>query len=143
MSRHSDVVRDHGTNPRNVGEIPGAPVGQAGTPGQGPFVCLWLRIEGGVVADARFKTYGCPSAIASGSVLTEMVKGRAICDCAAIDAGQLLDALGGLPLGKGPCADLAVAALHDALSKADGPAAGRAAASTGDREQANRDDDTG
>ena len=143
MSRYSDVVREHGTNPRNVGEIPGAPVGHAGTPGQGPFVCLWLRVEGDTVTDARFKTYGCPSAIASGSVLTEMVKGRAVDGCAAIDAGQLLDALGGLPLGKGPCADLAVAALHDALSKVNGHAPGRAAVSTGDREQANRDDDTG
>ena len=120
MSRYSDIVREHVGSPRNVGEIPDVPFGEAGTQGQGPYMRLWLRVEDGMVADVRFKTYGCPAAIAGGSVLTEMVEGKPVTRCAAFDSGQLLDALGGLPLGKGHCADIAVAALRDALSKIDG-----------------------
>lgn len=117
MPRYSGVVREHAGSPRNVGEIPGLPFGEAGTPGQGPNMRLWLRVVDGRVVEARFKTYGCPASIASGSVLTEMVKGKPVEECACIDAGQLLDALDGLPLGKGHCADLAIAALRDAMAR--------------------------
>ena len=123
MSSYSDIVRDHFANPRNVGEIAGVPFGQAGKPGEGPHMRLWLRVVDDVVAEVRYKTYGCPASIASGSALTEMVEGQSVEACGAISAGGLLAALGGLPLGKRHCAQLAISALRDALARATAPAA--------------------
>jgi NifU-like protein involved in Fe-S cluster formation len=114
---YSDGVRDHFFNPRNAGPLAGAThIGTAGDPGRGPFVKLFIRLDGGTVADIAFQTYGCAAAIASCSKLTEMVKGKTIKEALAITPDALLAALGGLPLGKRHCPGLAVDALANALA---------------------------
>ena len=118
MPRYNATVRDHAGQPRNVGEIPGVPYGEGGRKGEGPYMRLWLRIEGGMVTDVAFRTYGCPASIASGSMVTELIRGQNVEHCLAISSRDVLQALGGLPLGKTHCAGLAVTALRDALRKA-------------------------
>lgn len=116
MGRFSETLMDHFSYPRNSG-VMDAPdrVGQAGTPGRGPFMTLHLKLEGGTVAAAKFQTYGCGASIAAGSMLTEMVTGRAVGDCRALTSDDLSEALGGFPPDKAHCPVLAVAALRDAL----------------------------
>lgn len=118
MGRFSDVLMDHFTYPRNSGALE-APdrVGLAGSPGQGPFMSLHLRLEGRTVAAARFQTYGCGASIAAGSMLTEMVVGRTVDECRALTAERLSEALEGFPPDKLHCPVLAVAALHRALEE--------------------------
>jgi NifU-like protein involved in Fe-S cluster formation len=120
MGRFSETLMDHFTYPRNSGalDVPDR-VGRGGTPGQGPFLILQLRLDGDVVAAARFQTHGCGASIAAGSMLTEMIVGRTLDDCRALTAEQLSTALGGFPPDKRHCPILAVAALRDALG--DGP----------------------
>jgi nitrogen fixation NifU-like protein len=116
MSRFSETLMDHFSYPRNSGVLE-APdrVGQTGTPGQGPFLILQLRLNGGVVAAARFQTYGCGASIAAGSMLTEMIIGRTVADCLALTPEHLSQALGGFPPDKQHCPIMAVAALREAL----------------------------
>ncbi len=118
---YSDTIIDHFRSPRNVGplERPDA-MGVAGTPGEGNFMVIELRLCGGIIDAARFQTYGCPGAVASGSCLAEWVSGMPVSEAAGITAEQLDSRLDGLPLGKGYCAALAVAALQEALSEAAG-----------------------
>ena len=115
---YSEIVMDHFQNPRNVGK-PGEfnARGVSGNPDAGPFMVLYLDIEGEGIRGAAFQTYGCGPAIAAGSLLTEMVKGRSVAEARSITSHVLLDRLGGLPLGKTHCADLAVSALRDALGQ--------------------------
>ena len=114
---YSDSVRDHFVNPRNAGSLVGATrIGTAGNPGNGPFVKLFVRLEGDTVADITFQTYGCAAAIASCSKLTDMVKGKAVQEALSVTPDALLAAIGGLPLGKRHCPGLAVEALTNALA---------------------------
>jgi NifU-like protein involved in Fe-S cluster formation len=113
---YSSTVLKHFTNPSNAGRLEDAnAVGQAGTPGQGNYLVLHLRIAGDRVVKATFQSYGCPGAIASGSVTTELVAGKTVEEAATISPRTILDALDGLPLGRAHCAELAAAALKDAL----------------------------
>ena len=76
---YTQTVMDHFTNPRNVGEIEDANgVGEVGNSRCGDIMKMYLKIEDGRIADVKFKTYGCGSAIASSSVATEMIKGKTI-----------------------------------------------------------------
>lgn len=114
--QYSQMVLKHFTKPSNVGRLEDAnAVGQAGSPGQGNYLILHLRIEGGRVVRAAFQTFGCPSAIAAGSMMTELVTGKSIEEAAGITGKVVLDALDGLPLGRTHCADLAATALQNAL----------------------------
>lgn len=115
----SDTVMDHFTNPRHVGTLasPDA-VGKAGTPGRGNYMVLQLRVDGDRIVDCAYMTFGCPPAIAAGSVLTEIILGMRTGDALRITAEHLEEALGGLPLGRRHCAALAVQALRAALSAA-------------------------
>ena len=122
MPDYTANALDHFANPRNAGALEGADlVGTAGTPGQGPHVQMFVKLGGAgdgnstTIADIRFKTWGCPAAIASCSKLTEMVKGSPVAEALSVTPGNLLEAIGGLPLGKHHCPRLAVAALRDAL----------------------------
>jgi nitrogen fixation NifU-like protein len=118
--KYSDIVLDHFRHPRNGGALPEADgVGTAGSLGQGAFLRLFLRLEGERVAQATFQTYGCGPAIAAGSLLTELIQGQTLADCAAITAEGLTEALGGLPPDKEHCAALAVDALRQALQALD------------------------
>ena len=92
--------------------------GQAGMPGEGPYLRLFLSIEGERILEAHFETYGCPSAVACGSWVCRWVEGRSLNQVTVLDADSLMKVLGGLPLGKDHTAQLAVRALHAAIAQA-------------------------
>ncbi len=99
MWNYTDQVMDHFMNPRNVGEIenPSA-TGEVGNASCGDALKLTLSIDkNDVITDAKFKTFGCASAIASSSVLTEMVKGKTLDEAAKITNEEIAAALGSLP----------------------------------------------
>ena len=113
---YSQVASEHFHQLRRVGPLEGAThTGTAGTPGEGPYVVLWVRVEGEIICAAAYKTFGCPAAIASASVLAELVEGKRVAEALAIDEGALTQALGGLPEGKDHCPRLAIEALGQAL----------------------------
>jgi nitrogen fixation NifU-like protein len=117
---YSQQVEEHFAKPRNCGELLEADgVGQAGQPGRGNYMIVWVKLEGGCVVDASYKTYGCPPAIAAGSILTEMVKGASTEHALTITREQLIEAMGGLPLGREHCAALALKALDKAVHDAN------------------------
>ena len=119
---YSPQTLDHFNRPRNVGALPSpTAVGSEGKPGAGNYMVIHIRVEGGCIVEICYQTYGCPGAIACGSAVTEMAKGRTLAEAAAITRDDLDRCLGGLPLGKGHCADLAVRALQDAIRKEDRP----------------------
>jgi nitrogen fixation NifU-like protein len=87
----------------------------AGTPGEGPYLLLWFEVSEGVIVRASYQTYGCPSAIASGSIAAQVLVGRRIEQAALLTAEDILLLLGGLPAGKEHCAKLVVTALANAF----------------------------
>ncbi len=113
---YSAKVMDHFMNPRNVGEIEGADgVGEVGNPACGDMMRLYLKIEEGFVRDAKFRTFGCGAAIASSSMLTEMIKGKTVDEVRAITNQQVAEALDGLPAVKIHCSVMAEQAVKSAL----------------------------
>ncbi|MCX5829021.1 MAG: Fe-S cluster assembly scaffold protein NifU [Deltaproteobacteria bacterium] len=116
MSQYSDKVMDHFANPRNVGEIENADgIGKVGNPVCGDIMNLYLRVENNVITDAKFKTFGCGAAIATSSMVTELVKGKTIDEALAITNRAVAEALGGLPPIKMHCSVLAEEALQSAI----------------------------
>jgi nitrogen fixation protein NifU and related proteins len=118
MSEHpySDKVMDHFLNPRNVGEIPDASgVGSVGNPICGDVMKMFIKVENGIIIDAKFKTYGCGAAIATSSMVTEMVKGKPVEEALKISNKSVADALDGLPAVKLHCSVLAEEALKAAV----------------------------
>ena len=117
---YSEKVMDHFMNPRNVGEIDGADgVGEVGNPACGDMMRLYLKIEEGRVRDAKFRTFGCGAAIASSSMLTEMIKGKTVDEARAITNQQVAEALDGLPAVKIHCSVMAEQAVKSALDDYD------------------------
>jgi nitrogen fixation NifU-like protein len=113
---YSAKVMDHFMNPRNVGEIEGADgVGEVGNPACGDMMRLYLKIEDGRVVDARFRTFGCGAAIASSSMLTEMIKGKTVEEAREITNHAVAEALDGLPAVKIHCSVMAEQAVRSAL----------------------------
>jgi nitrogen fixation NifU-like protein len=116
MSRFSEILMDHFSYPRNQGRMDSPDcVGTAGTPGNGPFIALYLKLEGDRIAESKYQCNGCGVTIAAGSMLTEMIAGRTIEECLAITPEQLAEALDGVPPDKAHAPVLAVAALREAL----------------------------
>jgi nitrogen fixation protein NifU and related proteins len=113
---YSEQVRDHYANPRNVGTV-ADPSGQAivRSPQDSDTVLITLRIENGVVEEAKFKCMGCAVAIACSSMATEMVLGKAVEEAASISEQQVADALGGIPEYKMRCSNLAPEAIRRAI----------------------------
>jgi nitrogen fixation NifU-like protein len=114
---YSDQVMDHFSNPRNVGEIEDADgVGQIGNPVCGDVMRISIRVDDeDRVAEAMFKTFGCGAAVATSSMVTEMVKGKTLGEAAEISNKAVAEALGGLPAAKMHCSNLAADALHLAI----------------------------
>lgn len=114
---YSDKVMDHFTNPRNVGEIPDANgVGTVGNPICGDVMKMYIKIDADVIVDAKFKTFGCGAAIATSSMVTEMVKGKTVDEALKISNKAVAEALGGLPPVKMHCSVLAEEALKSAIA---------------------------
>src|SRR2546426_385279 len=114
---YSATVLDHFHRPRNAGTVEGATHrGGAGTPGERPYMLICLKVQNGIIERAGFTTYGCPGAVACGSLTTELVTGRSVDIAGRIEANDLMTLLGGLPAGKEHCAELGVTALRNALS---------------------------
>ena len=116
---YSDKAIDHYENPRNVGSLDknddGVGTGIVGAPACGDVMKLQIKVEGDVITDAKFKTYGCGSAIASSSLVTEWVKGMKISDAMQIKNSQIAEELS-LPPVKIHCSVLAEDAIKAAIA---------------------------
>ncbi len=113
---YGEKVMDHFKNPRNVGDIENPDgVGHVGNPVCGDIMELYIRVKNEIITDARFKTFGCGAAIATSSMVTEMVKGRTISEARQISNKAVAEALGGLPKVKMHCSVLAEEALNLAI----------------------------
>lgn len=116
MALYTETVMDHFTHPRNVGEIPDANgVGEVGNAKCGDIMKMYLKIKDDRIEDAKFETFGCGSAIASSSMATELIKGKAIEEALAVTNKQVVDALGGLPAYKLHCSVLAEESIKAAV----------------------------
>jgi len=115
---YSDKVMDHFMHPRNVGEIEDATAtGTVGNPKCGDIMKVFLKIEGDVIVDAKFMTFGCGSAIATSSMATEMIKGHTIDEALSLTNKAVAEALDGLPPIKMHCSLLAEQAVKAALKE--------------------------
>lgn len=114
--QYSSKVMEHFNNPRNVGEIEDADgVGNVGNPVCGDIMRLYIKVKDGIIIDAKFKTFGCGAAIATSSMVTEMVKGKPIDEALKVSNRAVAEALGGLPPVKMHCSVLAEEALRSAV----------------------------
>ena len=113
---YSDKVMEHFTNPRNVGKIDDASgIGEVGNPQCGDIMKVYLKIEDDIIVDAKFKTFGCGSAIATSSIATEMIKGKNINEAMKLTNKAVVEALDGLPPVKVHCSVLAEQAVKAAI----------------------------
>ena len=113
---YNEKVMDHFSNPRNVGEIKDANgVGEVGNAKCGDIMRIYLQVENDIIKDVKFKTFGCGAAIATSSMVTEMVKGKTLDEALEISNQAVAEALGGLPPAKMHCSNLAADALHEAI----------------------------
>lgn len=118
MWDYSEKVMEHYRNPKNVGRIENADlIGEAGSLACGDSLKLYIKLKDGIIEDAKFQTFGCGSAVASSSILTEMIIGKSLDDVKKITNKEIADELGGLPPEKMHCSVMGHEALEDALKK--------------------------
>lgn len=116
---YTEKLVEHFKNPHNVGVMEDADiVGEAGSSVCGDTTTVYIKLDGDVIKDITFQTYGCAAAIASSSVLTDLVKGKTIDEALKISKSDIVDELGGMPPEKVHCSLLAEDALKEALRKA-------------------------
>ena len=114
---YSEKVMEHFSNPRNVGEIENADgVGEIGNAKCGDIMKMYLKIDNGIITDAKFKTFGCGAAVATSSMATELIKGKSIDDALKLTNDAVVEALDGLPEVKIHCSVLAEQAVRSALA---------------------------
>lgn len=113
---YTEKVMEHFKNPRNMGEIPDADgVGTVGNPVCGDLMTIYIKVKDNRLEDIKFKTFGCGSAIATSSMITELAKGKTLEEAMKITRANVADSLGGLPPVKMHCSNLAADALHAAI----------------------------
>ena len=117
MALYSEKVMDHFRNPRNVGVIEDADgVGEVGNAKCGDIMKIYLKIDGDIITDVKFETFGCGSAIASSSMATELIKGKPVSEALELTNKAVAEALDGLPAHKMHCSVLAEEAIRAALA---------------------------
>jgi NifU-like protein involved in Fe-S cluster formation len=116
-TQYSEKTLDHFRNPRNVGTLEGDDValGRVGNPVCGDLMEMYVRIKDERIDDIRFQTFGCGSAVATSSMITELVMGKTLDEALDVTRADVADALDGLPPVKMHCSNLAADALHDAI----------------------------
>jgi len=116
MALYSDKVMDHFQNPRNVGKIDDADgVGEVGNAKCGDIMRMYIKVEDGIIADCKFNTFGCGSAIATSSMATELIKGKSVEEALQLSNKAVVEALDGLPPAKIHCSVLAEQAVRAAV----------------------------
>lgn len=116
---YTETLIDHFTKPRNVGEMSQEEAdGYAliGDPSCGDQMKLWIKVEDGCIADIRFRSFGCPGAIATSSMATELARGRSLEEAMSLNDDDVIAALGGIPENKRHCSLLGINALHAAVT---------------------------
>lgn len=116
-TEYSKKVLDHFRNPRNVGTLKGkdVAVGRIGNPVCGDLMEIYIKVKDDIIKDIKLKTFGCGSAIATASMISEMAKGKTLDQAMKITRNDVADELDGLPPVKMHCSNLAADALHDAI----------------------------
>ncbi len=115
---YTEKVIDHFTSPRNVGELESGQFdgfAVVGDPSCGDQMKLWIVVRDGIIADIRFKSYGCPGAIATSSMLTELARWQTVEEAKKITDDDVIAALDGIPENKKHCSLMGVAALRQAI----------------------------
>lgn len=116
MEEYSKKVMEHFMNPKNVGVLEDANgVGEVGNPRCGDIMRMYIKVEENIIKDIRFQTFGCGAAVATSSMVTEMVKGKAIEEALEITNKQVAEALDGLPPLKMHCSNLAESGVKAAI----------------------------
>jgi nitrogen fixation NifU-like protein len=116
MEKYSEKVMDHFMNPRNVGEIEDANgIGEVGNPRCGDIMKMYIKVKDNKIEDIKFLTFGCGAAVATSSMVTEMIKGKTLDKALEITNKQVAEALDGLPPIKMHCSNLAEQAVKKAI----------------------------
>ena len=137
QSLYSEKVMEHFRNPRNVGDMENPDgTGHVGNPICGDIMELYIKVDKGIITDAKFKTFGCGAAIATSSMVTEIVKGKTIDEALKISNQAVAEALGGLPAAKMHCSVLAEDALRSAIDDYLGNGKGTGTEASGDEKNA-------
>jgi len=117
---YNERVRDHFINPRNVGEMKFEETDGFSVTGDascGDTLFLWIKVKSGRIHDIKFKSFGCPGAIATSSMLTSLAKGKTVAEAKKITDNDVIRALGGIPAQKEHCSLLGVVALRNAIKE--------------------------